>query len=97
MTMNTKSKTFLVAALLLSSVAGALAFEGPQTIEEWNYVRNPNAPIPQYLNQPYAQSDLNQGRVIERRGIVATHSNGARPDAGWYDRNEAIDDFQGSR
>ena len=34
--MKTKSKTVLVAALLAASVSGALAFDGPTTIEEWN-------------------------------------------------------------
>ena len=66
--MKTKSKTVLVAAFLAASVSGALAYDGPFTIEQWNYERNPNAPVPQYAVQNQTPAAV-QGRLFEGRNV----------------------------
>ncbi|MCC6948291.1 MAG: hypothetical protein IT539_11040 [Bradyrhizobiaceae bacterium] len=60
--------TALVAAFVLSSATAVLAQEAPYTIEEWNYLRNPNAPVPTYQQAlPYAygfENGLIEGRNV---------------------------------
>jgi len=91
--MNTKSKTVLVAALLAASVSGALAYDGPLTIEQWNYVRNPNAPVPQYTVQNQAPAAV-QGQLFEGRNVGVAQGAFSAPRV--LDRNEAINNIGGA-
>ena len=91
--MKTKSKTVLVAALLAASVSGALAYDGPLTIEQWNYVRNPNAPVPQYTVQNRAPAAV-QGQLFEGRNVGVAPGAFSAPRV--LDRNEAINNIGGA-
>jgi hypothetical protein len=92
--MMIKSKTVLVAALLAASVSGVLASEGPSSSQEWNYVRNPDAAIPQYAVQNRPATAV-QGRLIEGRNVgVSQRVPGAR-GANILDRDAAINNISG--
>lgn len=63
----TKTKTFLVAALVLGSASAAVADTMPFSAEEYAYLRNPNAPVPTYAQPaPAAQAG---GQLIEGRNV----------------------------
>jgi hypothetical protein len=67
MTMITKTKTALIAALVLSSASVALADDAPYNAEKDAYLRNPNAPVPTYQQSapaPQARGQLFEGRNV---------------------------------
>jgi hypothetical protein len=88
-----KITTALVAAFLITSVSGALAFDGPSTMEEWNYARNSNAPVPHYAVQNRAAAAV-QGQLIEGRNVGNTRRAYSAPRV--LDRDEAINNIGGA-
>jgi hypothetical protein len=72
--MINKTKTALVAALVLGSASVAFADDLPYTAEKSAYLRNPNAPIPTYNEQapayqPAAPAAVFRGQLIEGRNV----------------------------
>ena len=65
--MITKTKTALIAALVLSSASVALADDLPYTAEKNAYLRNPNAPVPTY-NEAAPAAQI-RGQLIEGRNV----------------------------
>lgn len=92
--MKTKSKTAFVAAFLIASAAGAMASEGPQTIQEWNYLRNPNAAVPQYSTQTNAPAGVFAGGLIEGRNVGVSQGY-TQPYVNQFDRNDAVNNISG--
>lgn len=64
--MFSKTKIAAVAALALASVAPAFAENEPFTREQWEYLRNPNAPVPIYI---YKDQSAPRGQLVEGRNI----------------------------
>lgn len=63
--MATKSKATLVAAFVLVSASAVLADNAPYTAEKDAYVRNPNAPVPHFLQAvPVQPRGLIEGRNV---------------------------------
>lgn len=86
--MITKTKTALIAALVLSSASVALADDLPYTAEKNAYLRNPNAPVPTY-NEAAPAAQI-RGQVIEGRNVgVDFGAQGTVPSEQkrWFDRN----------
>lgn len=86
--MATKSKATLVAAFVLVSASAVLADNAPYTAEKDAYVRNPNAPVPHFLQAVPVQP---RG-LIEGRNVGVTNPGAPNLYAipseqrHWYDR-----------
>jgi hypothetical protein len=93
--MINKTKTALVAALVLGSASVAFADDLPYTAEKAAYLRNPNAPVPTYNEQapayqPAAPAAV-RGQLFEGRNVgISVQEQVPSDQQHWFDRN-AID------
>ena len=89
--MTTKTKTALVAALVLGSASVAFADDLPYSADKAAYLRNPNAPVPTYNEQapayqPAAPAAVFRGQLIEGRN-VGVQEQVPSEQKHWLDRN----------
>jgi hypothetical protein len=94
--MISKTKTALVAALVIGSASVALADDLPYTAEKAAYLHNPNAPVPTYneaapaYEQPayqIAYAPQVRGQLIEGRNVgVSFEQTVPAEQKHWYER-----------
>jgi len=68
--MFSKTKMTIVAALVIGSAGAALADDNPYTWEKNQYLRNPNAPVPTFLQAAPVQQTA--------RGLIEGRNVGVR-------------------